>query len=75
LATTATNRQAVDGKAVGTLTITGSGNTRNLTIPRTTTSYQVSARRFAFVYRQSTGAGNYIESTVSETTDILAVRI
>jgi myosin-crossreactive antigen len=72
---TATNRQSVEGKTVGTLTITGSGNARNLTIPRTATSYQVSARRFAFVYRQfSSTSGDYIESSVSETTDMLVVR-
>jgi hypothetical protein len=80
-ATTDATRQSVDGKTVGTLTITGAGNTRTLTIPRTTTSFQVTKRRFAVAQRALVSgavgypARRYLTPTVSETTDVLLVRV
>ena len=81
-ATTALTRQAVDGKTIGTLAITGSsGNIRNLNIPRATTSYQVSKRRFAFVQKSLVSGAigyptrRYLTTFVTETTDVLMVRV
>ncbi len=81
-ASTALTRQAVDGKTIGTLAITGSsGNVRNLSIPRTATSYQVSKRRFVFVQKSLVSGAigyptrRYLTAFVSETTDVLMVRV
>ena len=78
VATTAANRQSVVGKTIGTLTFTnftsGAATLRILNFPTTSTTYQVSARRFAFVYGQFNASRSEIEATVSETTDILVVR-
>jgi hypothetical protein len=47
----------------------------NLIIPITSTTYQASARRFAFVRGQFNLTRSEIEATVTETTDVLVVRV
>ena len=80
VATTATSRQTVVGKTIGTVSMSGPFSIgpygyMNLIIPITSTTYQASARRFAFVRGQFNLTRSEIEATVTETTDVLVVRV
>jgi hypothetical protein len=80
VATTASSQQTVVGKTIGTLSMSGPftigpDSYMDLTIPTTSTTYQASARRFAFVRGQFNTPRSEIEATVTETTDILLVRV